>query len=129
MPLGVGVPVCLRFRRGRALGSALRVGGGVAFLHDGVSAPCPVGLPVLERWQFFLKAGFLLSYKSDQKFQAKLSVSTMFHRITVGLKGGILRVASVAERLLKLGGRAPRCGRACPALGGLLVVFKVGSCW
>ncbi len=40
---------------------------------------------------------------------------------TVGLKGGMLRVASVAERvLLKLGGRAPDCGlgRACPALGG-----------
>ncbi len=51
----------------------------------------------------------------------------MFHRITVGLKGGILRVANVAGRLLlKLGGRAPGCGRACPALVGLLVV---GSCW
>ena len=51
----------------------------------------------------------------------------MFHRITVGLKGGILRVASIAERLLlKRGGCAPGCGRACPALGGLSVV---GSCW
>ena len=52
----------------------------------------------------------------------------MFHRITVGLKGRILRVASIAERLLlKLGGSAPGgCGRACPALGGLSVV---GSCW
>jgi hypothetical protein len=38
---------------------------------------------------FFLKIEFLMSYKSDQKFQA---VSTMFHRITLGLKGGILRV-------------------------------------
>ena len=28
----------------------------------------------------------------------------MFRRITVGLKGGMLPVASVAERLLKLGG-------------------------
>ena len=50
----------------------------------------------------------------------------MFRRITVGLKGGMLPVASVAERLLKLGGCAPGCGRACPALGGLSVV---GSCW
>ena len=52
----------------------------------------------------------------------------MFHRITVGLKGGILRVGvSMAERLLlKRGGCAPGCGRACPALGGLSVV---GSCW
>ena len=51
----------------------------------------------------------------------------MFHRITVGLKGGILRVATVAERLLfKRGGSAPGgCGRACPALGGSVV----GSCW
>jgi hypothetical protein len=47
---------------------------------------------------------------------SKLRTSTMF---TVGLKGGMLRVAKVAERvLLKLGGRAPDCGRACPALGG-----------
>ena len=38
----------------------------------------------------------------------------------------MLPVASVAERLLKLGGCAPGCGRACPALGGLLVA---GSCW
>ncbi len=47
----------------------------------------------------------------------------MLHRITMGLKGGILRVASVAEvaarRLLLLVGGAPGCGRACPALGGL----------
>ena len=28
----------------------------------------------------------------------------------------MLPVASVAERLLKLGGCAPGCGRACPAL-------------
>ena len=26
---------------------------GAAFLHDGVSAPCLVGLPVLERWQWW----------------------------------------------------------------------------
>ena len=51
----------------------------------------------------------------------------MFHRITVGLKGRILRVASIAERaLLKLGGSAPDCGRACPALGGLLAIAE---CW
>ena len=42
----------------------------------------------------------------------------MFRRITVGLKGGMLPVASVAERLLKLGGCAPDCGLARPALGG-----------
>ena len=58
----------------------------------------------------------------------------MFHRITVELKGGILRVgASIAERLLLKRGRggcAPGCGRACPALGGLPVsVQVVGSCW
>jgi hypothetical protein len=44
----------------------------------------------------------------------------MLRRITVGLKGGILRVASVAEvaaRLLLLVGGAPGCGRASPALG------------
>ena len=43
----------------------------------------------------------------------------MFRRITVGLKGGILRVASVAEvaaRLPLVVGGAPGCGRACPAL-------------
>ena len=41
--------------------------------------------------------------------------------------GGTLRVASAAGRLLlKLGGRAPGCGRACPALGGLLALAK---CW
>jgi hypothetical protein len=79
-------------------------------------------------------------YKSDhwQKFQAKLSRQYSFHRITVGLKGGILRVASAAERLLlklPVGGRAPGpgCGRVCPALGvytgGLLAVAIVGSCW
>ncbi len=53
----------------------------------------------------------------------------MFRRITEGLKGGILRVASIAEvaaRLLLLVGGAPGCGRACPALGGLLAV--AGSC-
>jgi hypothetical protein len=60
----------------------------------------------------------------------------MFHPVgsnrsiaSVGLKGGILRVAlaSVAVRLLlKLGGRAPGCGWVCPALGGLLAI--VGSC-
>ena len=38
----------------------------------------------------------------------------MFRRITVGLKGGMLPVASVAERLLKLGGCAPDCGLALP---------------
>ena len=60
---------------------------------------------------------------------------------TVGLKGGMLRVASVAERaLLKLGGRAPDCGledllgRACPALGGPARAGRGslnigGSCW
>ena len=42
----------------------------------------------------------------------------MFRRITVGLKGGMLPVARVAERLLKLG-CAPDCGLARPALGGL----------
>ena len=41
----------------------------------------------------------------------------MFRRITVGLKGGMLPVASVAERLLKLGGCAPDCVLARPALG------------
>ncbi len=45
----------------------------------------------------------------------------MFRRITVGLKGGILRVASVAEvaaRLPLVVGGAPGCGLgwACPAL-------------
>jgi hypothetical protein len=60
---------------------------------------------------------------------SKQSSLAVFHRITVGLKGGILRVASVAEvaawlRLLVSG--APGCGRVCPALGGLLAV---GSCW
>ena len=42
--------------------------------------------------------------------------------------GGILRVASVAERVLsKRGGRAPGCWRrACPALGGLLAIAE---CW
>jgi hypothetical protein len=41
--------------------------------------------------------------------------------------GGTLRVASVAERVLsKRGGRAPGCGRACPALGGLLANAE---CW
>jgi hypothetical protein len=41
--------------------------------------------------------------------------------------GGIWRVASVSERVLsKRGGRAPRCGRACPALGGLLANAE---CW
>ena len=39
-----------------------------------------------------------MSYKSDQN--SKLN-SAMFRRITVGLKGGMLPVASVAERLLK----------------------------
>ncbi len=41
--------------------------------------------------------------------------------------GGIWRVASVAERVLsKRGGRAPGCGRACPALEGLLANAE---CW
>jgi len=43
----------------------------------------------------------------------------MFRRITVGLKGGMLPVASAAERLLKLSGCVPDCGLARPALGGL----------
>ncbi len=45
------------------------------------------------------------------------------------LGGMIWRVASVAERVLsKRGGhgRAPGCGRACPALGGLLANAE---CW
>ena len=47
----------------------------------------------------------------------------MFHRITVGLKGGILRVASIAERpLLKLGGRLP-----VVVADGL--VLPLGGCW
>ncbi len=55
-------------------------------------------------------------------------------RITVGLKGGILRVASVPEvaaRLPLVVGGAPRpasgCGRACRDLqvGGLLIVAAV----
>ena len=68
----------------------------------------------------FFKLGFLLSYKSDQNSKLK-ALSTMLRRITVpvGLKGGMLPVASVAERLLKLGGCAPDCGLARPALGGL----------
>ena len=47
--------------------------------------------------------------------------SLPFKRITVGSTlGGILLVASVAERwLVPVGGRAPGCV-ACPALGGLL---------
>ena len=53
----------------------------------------------------------------------------MFRRITVGLKGGILRVASAAEvaaaRLPLVVCGAPGCGRACPALGGLLILFFV----
>ncbi len=47
----------------------------------------------------------------------------MFRRITVGLKGGILRVASAAEvaaRLLLLVGGAPGRRRACPAHGPAL---------
>ncbi len=42
----------------------------------------------------------------------------MFSGITVGLKGWMLPVASVAVRLLKLGGCAPDCGLARPALRG-----------
>ncbi len=41
--------------------------------------------------------------------------------------GGIWRIARVVERVLsKRGGRAPGCGRACPALGGLLAN---AGCW
>jgi hypothetical protein len=54
----------------------------------------------------------------------------MLRRITEGLKGGILRVASIAEvaaRLLVAVGGAPGCGRAssCPACPS----GAVGGCW
>ncbi len=51
----------------------------------------------------------------------------MFRRITVGLKGGILRVASAAEvaALLLVGGAAPGCGR----LQVVLPLGAVGGCW
>ena len=55
--VGAGVPGALRVLRGQALVFALRVGGGLPpgilrlGVHDGVLAPCPVGLPVLVRWQ------------------------------------------------------------------------------
>ena len=42
----------------------------------------------------------------------------MFRRITVGLKGGMLPVASVAGRLLKLGGCAPDAVWLVLPLGG-----------
>ncbi len=56
----------------------------------------------------------------------------MFRRITVGLKGGMLPVVSVAERLLKLGGCAPDCGLATPrTLGpfekGLRMKLSMGA--
>jgi hypothetical protein len=64
----------------------------------------------------FFKLGFLLSYKSDQNSKLSSVDNVPSHH---GLKGGMLPVASVAERLLKLGGCAPDCVLARPALGGL----------
>ena len=74
--------------------------------------------------------------RADTKFLLKLRLqaqslseaqSTMFRRITVGLKGGILRVANAAEvaarLLLLVGGAAPGCGRLVLPLGA------VGGCW
>jgi hypothetical protein len=55
---------------------------------------------------FFLKLGLLLSssYECDQSFQAKICRQLMFRRITVtvGLKGGVLWVASTAEVAARL---------------------------
>ena len=76
------------------------------------------GTKKLEGW-FYFQVSIVSSF--DQSLPLK--------RITVGpTSGGILRVASVAERVLsKRGGRAPGCWRrACPALGGVLAIVE---CW
>jgi hypothetical protein len=66
---------------------------------------------------FFFKLGLLLSYEYDhlQSSQAKICRQLMFRRIavTVGLKGGVLWVASTAEvaaRLLLRVGFPPKVG-------------------
>jgi hypothetical protein len=82
--------------------------------------PVTVATRILVRL-FFLKVWIYFQVNVITSFGQSLP----FKRITVGSTwGGKLRVASAAERLLlKLGGRAPGCGRAWPALGG-----AVGDC-
>ena len=54
---------------------------GAAFLHDGVSAPCPVGLPVLERWLWWRPGG--------QQHSAKDLVVIAFGGDGGGVGGGL----------------------------------------